>query len=481
MRNKLHIGLLAVMIVAFGATFAYWWGTPRLIAVAPAEGSFNIPAGTALRLTFSRAMQAASVTERLRLTPASKGTYNWEGNTLVFTPSRPWQAGSKVQVQLEGGSQATGLLPLRIQQSHTWAFTIRSPRLAYLFPPDGPADIYTIDPQSGEITRLTTSPVGVLDFKLNASGTAIYYSSRDEQGGSAIYRLDLTQNQPPATPEGEAQALKPLLILPCPQAQCRVPAVSPEEDYLAYERTASPATGQPDYPQVWYAPLRGAEGQISAPIPETAPVLAGEPPHQTLQPAWSSDGVLAFYDTEAAAFIFLNPGDGKQITFSNQTGQPGTWHPDGGSFIAPEISFLDISEAITGLERLAESHLIHFNLGDQTSQDLTPGQDVEDTTPAFSPDGTTLAFARKYLDAKRWTPGRQLWIRLLENPEAQPLTNDPLYNHYDFAWRPDGMQLAAVRFNQAAMTEPPEIWLIDPLTGLSSQLIVGGYAPQWIP
>jgi Tol biopolymer transport system component len=61
------------------------------------------------------------------------------------------------------------------------------------------------------------------------------------------------------------------------------------------------------------------------------------------------------------------------------------------------------------------------------------------------------------------------------------MTNDPLYNHYDFAWSPTGNRLAFVRFNQSTLTEPPEVWTIDPQTGQASQIILGGYAPQWIP
>ncbi len=40
-------------------------------------------------------------------------------------------------------------------------------------------------------------------------------------------------------------------------------------------------------------------------------------------------------------------------------------------------------------------------------RNLSGEDQVEDYSPAVSPDGTQLAFARDYFDA-RWTPGRQL-------------------------------------------------------------------------
>jgi len=101
------------------------------------------------------------------------------------------------------------------------------------------------------------------------------------------------------------------LIFTCPDATCRTPTVSPQEDYLAFERTAHSAASEPDYPQVWYLPLQtiNQTGSTSKPIP----VLAGEDQHQTLQPAWSPDGLLTFYDKTSMAFIFLDPRSGDRL------------------------------------------------------------------------------------------------------------------------------------------------------------------------
>jgi Tol biopolymer transport system component len=106
---------------------------------------------------------------------------------------------------------------------------------------------------------------------------------------------------------------------------------------------------------------------------------------------------------------------------------------------------------------------------------------VEDANPVFSPDGANLAFGRKYLDIARWTPGRQLWLMHADGAEARPLTDEANFNHYDFAWNPTGDQLAYVRFNKDTLTEPPEIWLINADGSNATQLITGGYSPQWVP
>jgi Tol biopolymer transport system component len=482
MRNRLRIVLLLLILLIAGAGLVLWWNTPRLLAVSPPDGASAVPAGTELSLTFSRLMRVDSVAEHLDIQPNVQGTFVWKEKTLVFTPEQPWPAGASVQVSLAPGSRANGLLPMPIPGASSWSFTIRQPRLAYLYPAQGPANIYILNTLTGENAPLTNSPSGIQDYQVNANGTAIYYSARSGAGGSNIYRLLLSGSQPGFQGDENgmgAETPLPELILPCPKAQCRAPAISPDERFMAYEHTALPGSDQPNYPQVRIVSL--SPGNLPA-IEEISSTLA-LPLHQTLQPSWSPEGLLIFYDTNASAFIIMDPLEGERARLSNQTGQPGAWHPNGRFYLAAEIFFLDegVSDALTDLEPLANSHLLLFNWQDGEIQDLTPGENMEDTVPAFSPDGKYLAFARKFLDIKNWTPGRQLWLLHLGNNEAQPLTNDPLYNHFEFAWSPAGDRLAYVRFNQSALTEPPEIWLIDPFSGQPTQLISGGYAPQWMP
>jgi Tol biopolymer transport system component len=120
-------------------------------------------------------------------------------------------------------------------------------------------------------------------------------------------------------------------------------------------------------------------------------------------------------------------------------------------------------------------------LKDGVARDLSQGPVVEDTSPAFSPDGSLIAFARKFLDAARWTPGRQIWIMGANGEDPHPVSDTPFYNYSAFAWRPDGKQLAYIRFNQDSPTQPPEIWLVKADGSDPQQLVTGGFEPQWIP
>ena len=211
--------------------------------------------------------------------------------------------------------------------------------------------------------------------------------------------------------------------------------------------------------------------------------MAGDPQGQTQLPHWSPAGLLTFYDTSRAAFVALDPRNGEQASFPNETGQPGSWSPDGRFYVTPEITFLttSASDLLPEVEDLAASHLLRFALAGGEPENLTQAENLEDTAPAYAPDGRQLAFARRYLDVQRWTPGRQLWLMPAGGTDARKITDEPYFNHYQFVWSPDGKRLAYMRFNQTVLTEPPEIWIFDLATGQTRRLVQGGYAPQWIP
>jgi Tol biopolymer transport system component len=107
--------------------------------------------------------------------------------------------------------------------------------------------------------------------------------------------------------------------------------------------------------------------------------------------------------------------------------------------------------------------------------------DVEDAEAVYSPDGGSIALARKFLDAAQWSLGRQLWIMNSDGSNAHPITNEADYNHYDLAWSRDGLRLAYVRFDESKPANPPELWMINVDGSNPLQLVIGGYSPVWIP
>jgi dipeptidyl aminopeptidase/acylaminoacyl peptidase len=210
--------------------------------------------------------------------------------------------------------------------------------------------------------------------------------------------------------------------------------------------------------------------------------LASDPNHPAHSTAWSSQGQLAYYDVIEKAYLVLDRDRGTAAVFPNETGEPASWSPLGDHFVAPEILSLAATQGsqVAG-DTISASHLIRFDPESAASRDLSRGPFVEDTSPSFSPDGSYLAFARRYLDASRWTPGRQAWVMRSDGSEAIALTNAASYSHSGFAWSPDGRQIAYLRFNQETLTDPLELWMVAIDGSNPIQLVIGGFAPQWIP
>jgi Tol biopolymer transport system component len=404
-------------------------------------------------------MKPETVTEKLKIEPVVEGTYSWDKNSMLFTPDRPWPSGQEIKLHLGAGAQAASWLAFPMG-GQSWSFTISEGALAYLWPSEGPANIYALDPVTGEI-RQYSSGMEVLDYSVSSNGMMIYFSASNLQGGADLYRIDRLKAE--SLPSNSYQ---PEELLICGVAQCRSPAVSFDDLYLAYEYLIPTPKGGLGAAQIW---------RLSLPTLEA--ISIGQATHETVQPVWSPTGWLAYYDRTSSVYELVNPVTQERVQLTNQTGEPGVWSPDGEYYLAPEINYIKA----TGSSETGTSHLYRYRVQSKSSEDISGPNDVEDVGADYSPEGDLIAFARKYLDAKHWSLGRQIWIMNADGSNAHSITDEADYNHFDFAWSRDGQMLAYVRFNQATLSELPELWMINADGTNPVQLVIGGYSPVWIP
>ena len=465
--RRIIFSMILVLILSLSGFFlAAWLRAPRLLDITPVSGSSGVSPYTPLRLTFSAPMQPATVSSRVKIEPMRNGSFSWEGNTLVFTPTQPWPSGAAVTVQVMTGMRAAKALSLPMLQGQTWSFTTNQTLLTYLWPSTGAADLYALDPITGDVKRLTTTQ-NILDYAISADGLWLFYSVQLPGDSAALWRQERWE-------AGQtSQALPtPETILECPQAACRSPKPSPDGQWLAYERTPLDEQGQPGTTAVWLLNLNDLSSQ---PITQRSST--------TLYASWSADGWLAYYENERQRFV-IQETSGKEIAFlSLRSSEAAAWNPDGKSLAAVELG----TEITGSLGTFSPSRLWRYDLtqldGSEKAPaaDLTKANEIEDGSPVYSPDDAWIAFARRYLDSQRWTPGRQLWLMHPDGSEAHPLTQAGDYTHHDFAWNLDGKQIAFVRFNQTILTDPAELWLINADGSHPLELVKGGYAPQWVP
>jgi Tol biopolymer transport system component len=414
--------------------------SPRVSSFSPTAESIGVPSSSPLVLEFSQDMDPISVETRLSLDPSLPGQFIWQDRVLTFQPQEPWPQGELITVRLQAGARSAQFLP--ILRSYSWAFTVGEPRVAYLWPASGPADIFTRSFETGSTLRITESPFGILDFVLSGDGTTIAYSLLREDGGSDLYAHTLA--------DGQAR-----LLVACPQGvRCQNPALSNDGTALAFERIE-------DSTRVWLK------------VGDADPFPITESEGDTLSPAWSSDGLLAYYDRELESVMVYDEEILQSIP--NSLGMLGAWSPDGAQLLLPEIAFPD-----GGGDYI--SHLVLIEVPEGSIEDLSKESsgEVEDATPVYSPDGEQVAFARKYVD-ERWTPGRQLWVMGADGSHAQPLTNAPDFNHSGFVWSPNSDSILFTRFHLTQPSAPPEIWIVELASKQATQLVQGGILPQWIP
>ncbi len=456
----LIVGILLIAVVA----------APRVVDISP-DGR-DLSSTSRITLEFNQPMDRASVESRLKITPFSEGRLSWDGNRLLIEPGQPWRTDERVEVHLGAGARSRRILPTILGQ--TWSFTVGAPRLAYLWPAYGAANIYIRgeDP-SDEPVQLTFSGAGLLDFSVSADRNTITYTASGGQEGAEIRILDLITNED-------------RLIYACDgDAQCQAPVISPDGQWLAFERIelVEGAGGKSitSAQTVWLMSLQDEE--VYSPVFDET--------HDLLVPQWSPLGELMVYDNSLKAFILLETGNLESPIeiIPNRLGQGGTWSPQGADIVYAEIVFPEEVLGENGIEALGFpvgealffSHLYQNVISTGAVSDISPGPDimVEDSSPAYSPDGRWLAFVRKYLDADRWTMGREVWLMDVGSGEAKRLTDDPAANFSSISWSLDSQRLAFMRSNLANPASMPLIWVWNMDEGETTELIEGGYLPQW--
>lgn len=464
----------APIIIAFGMFVGLFlvalFTMPRLEDISPTAESRGVPSTAPFRLTFSQAMDTVSVESRISIEPQHPVRFSWEGRTLIVQPVNPWTEGSTVTVQIAAGARSTRFLPML--QSHSWSFIIGTSRVLYLWPAEGPADLYTILPDGIDRVRLTETTLGVLDYTLNAERTRIVYAAARQDGGSDLHALDLVS--------GEHH-----LVYSCPQeVRCQALALDPTGEVLAFERYEFTvwAAGKPVLgpSQIWAVKMEGED--------DAFPI--GSADHVTSNPVWSSIGWLAYYDNTLKAFALVDAVNGPTpqpfYYLPNELGLKGSWSPDGTFILLPEIVFPETeTDEREELEASLTfySHLYRVDVYTGLMEDLSGGQHgrVEDASPSYSPNGAWIAFTRKYLEADQWTLGRQLWLMRHDGSEAHQLTDDPFFGFSALDWSLDSSTLVLMRSDQVDLAQPSEIWSYEIEGGEATKLVTGGYMPRWLP
>ncbi|MCS7056028.1 MAG: Ig-like domain-containing protein [Thermoflexales bacterium] len=444
----LTLSLLIVFFVVRGDQVGV-----RITRTSPAMNAERAPTRSLIAITFSEPMSTTSVEQRLRITPPVSGTWRWSGSTIFLSAAQPLQPDTHYTVTLASGAVSTrGRSVLR---DVTWTFRTRHPRLVYLAPASGIANLFVLDPRDGTTQRLTNEPYGIYDFAVSPDGARIVYSAdrNMEAAERDIYIINS---------DGSGREL----LVKCDDHVCQAMSWSPDGARIAFERRAliqgvvgrSPGPGR-----IWLADIA---------TKETAP-LFGDSQQIASLPRYAPVGDrLAFYDVNANNIVVLDLATDRRIELPSVLGDPGTWSPDGSQLIYPELEAFDAGRY---------DQLLRADLIANTITPVTPLEPARNSGAVWSPLGDTVVFGRQEIGGSSGILGPQVFLIAPDGSNMRRLTSEPEISHGAFAWSPDGQWIAVQRYNLLEINSLPELWLFKADGSERRKLVTDGTQPAWLP
>lgn len=424
---------------------------------------------SAITIQFSETMNRESVQDRLTFDPPLAGDSRWNGNTLIYAPLEAMQPGALYTAALQSGARSEG--GRLVLNQYEFSFEVRRPRVAYLYPADDtPQNIWVVDPANPDsAAQVTFSPTGIYDFAVSPNGSQIAFAERNTNGTNDLKLLDI-----------ETGGL--IQLTNCRDSSCTTPVWRPDGGLIAYERV--------DYnsslSDVGRSPTRIWVVDPTVSPPTTRP-LFDETQILGYNAQWSADGTrIALFDSASISILIYDLTTDAIISIPSRAGTSGALSPDGLRLVFAETTSVEDGSGFRTYLRIAD---LPANDPGSGSVDFIsrPEDELKDDQARWSPDGSRLAVARQYLDA-RYTRGYQLVIIDPATPDnARMLSADPAYADGVFSWSPNGDELVVQRLRlvdengQPDNLARPEIWVVGADTTDSARVATNGYLPRWVP
>lgn len=213
--------------------------------------------------------------------------------------------------------------------------------------------------------------------------------------------------------------------------------ISPTGDELAY------TSGPRGHRDVWTRSFDSADA-----------VNVTDHPADDVQPAWGSDGRLAFFSDRDAErlelyVLDLDEHSVRRLTENEHYDSGAAWAPDGGS-----IAFTRYFAAPEGGDHSGRGEVMLLDLASGEERQLTELGGYNGGV-SFSPDGRLIAFHRST------DGGSELWIMNADGSEPRALT-DTFIDEYSPEWSPSGRWIAFTAGVNNDSLGTFDLWIMRP-------------------
>ncbi len=246
------------------------------------------------------------------------------------------------------------------------------------------------------------------------------------------------------------------------------PQISPDGEWVAYTVTETNLKDDKRETSIWMVPHEGGEPLRMTTVGSSAG-----------NPRWSPDGkYLSFTASRNKGksqvwALDRRGGEAQQLTKIKQGVSSYVWSPNGESLALlvkdpkpepenkedkdkPEpyvIDRLQFKRDYAGYLDRRRTHLYVFNLGDTAATQLTFG-DYDDSQPAWSPDGKSIAFVSNRTEEPDNNSNSDIWVISADGDKKEPkrITTNPGSDRSP-SWSPDGKTIVYL-----TGIEPEIIW-----------------------
>ncbi|MBT8441375.1 MAG: S9 family peptidase, partial [Gammaproteobacteria bacterium] len=229
------------------------------------------------------------------------------------------------------------------------------------------------------------------------------------------------------------------------------PQVSPDGKWVAYTVSSQDLQNDSRSTRIWRVSTSGGEA-----VPMT---MKGS---SAWRPRWTPDGKhLSFIASagDGSSQVFTLPmhaGERAQLTGIDGGVEGYEWSPDGQRLVLilrdPEdaqgpgpwvIDRLKFKQDYVGYLDRRRGHLYAYNIADSSVMQITAG-DYEDYSPAWSPDGSRIAFVSNRSDEPDSNWNTDIWLVDPDTPhdaqQAKRVTTNPWADSSPI-WHPDGERI----------------------------------------